>query len=439
MSLTSFDLRTSPDQLPNPTGEIQRKVFEKVEPTANITGALFTPGATCRFDYQNSGSKWFCPSESYMNAHITLRKSTGGVIDNATAALEVSYCYDPVASLWSSAQHEINGSVVSRVENYAQTSAVVSRMDSSDQWRSGSGQVEGRQSSRAERFAMTQRAKTTEFTHRPTALSIYRSNDLIPPTCRHSLTFQVASQWEQRIIDAIAANKTFAAFGVATTANNYTVSVDKLEFYACYYEADASMVADSTVYLDLREVTLVTKPINSATETIPYTVRPSCYKLGCFFQDSNARAGTAGRTPPSKFTSQENGTNPVTHQLLTQLQMNFGGTNYPHSPYYLSYLRADNQNGYKRAYSDTLRALGYDEDAWEDFNATWGPDGALGPMYVFSSIRPTDDRSTDVSVQTTFSADPTGLALWVFGESLASCALTFNSASDCSQVVKTDR
>ena len=440
----SFSVLTDPAHLPNPSGNVSRKSFQRVLMSSDISGASFVAGATANFQFSNTGRNWLCPSESYLLARVSLSKSDGSVL-NGTNSTNLCLAFNCVGGLFESSSHSINDTIVSQTNNYALASAVQTRMSSNESYRSTSGVDEMLVSD----FTLAAPAKpvgrlqqmatkiTHDLKHTP-ALSLYRAKQLIPPSCRHQLQFNVATGWDYRIIEASgAAAKTSVVAGTGLAANNYTVTVTKLEFFACFYEHDAD-ISGSTIYLDTRELSLVSRNLAATSEEFVATVKPSTYRCMIFHQDVASRAGTGGRAPATHFKSS---TDQAYHTTLASLQLSYAGQQVPQIPYSLSYTAANNVNGYARALRDSAIALGYCDEEWESLN-TWSPLGdtaSLGPMFAMSLIKPSDDRSTEVVISSTWTAAPTAVVQWICAESLSTVSLSFNSASDCDQVSRVDR
>jgi hypothetical protein len=476
-----FSLRTDVSELPTPGSGIMKKSFNKVQMTVNNTGAEFKSGTTCEFKFQNSSNDWYSPAESFAVVHLTLCKSDGTVINNDITADKrgadnVALAFDAPACLFSSASHLINDTLVSKSDNYAQASALANRMTTSDSGRKTSGEASTCLTEWEDRFALTQKNTTHAIIHRPVALAITRCTDLIPPSTRHLLTFDIASNWQTRCVDCKGADKVYYdSVNPATTnaqaaggrlaggglPNEYFVKVERMEWYACMYQGDSTGVANATHNLDLRELSLVQHNLLATQEDIAYTIPPASYRIGIAHADVVSRTGAGGRAPPTIFKSRSTGPAPepifdeatrltqvpavleplaLTHQL-SRLYFNYGGLNYPPQEYQIDFVSGEKALGLERVYHDTVSSLGFPAgvESWEKMNKHWGPNGSLGQISFQTVLGPTDQRSTDLMVSSTWKADPTGVVQWLVTESLATVALTYNSASDCSNVVRSAR
>lgn len=99
----------------------------------------------------------------------------------------------------------------------------------------------------------------------------------------------------------LAAVESKRAMTVGVGANQYTLTINNIIFYAANYKA---VVPDLPLDFGLNEINIQSKQLTGNSETFQFTVKPSCYALSWFIQ--RTAAGTASNIPSSKFVTTNN-------------------------------------------------------------------------------------------------------------------------------------
>jgi hypothetical protein len=184
--------------------------------------------------------------------------------------------------------------------------------------------------------------------------------------------------------------------GVETRNPSYTTSVDgttgtyslvitDIKFYA-YVEK--IRIPDQVQELNLMEYQVDSQPWSN---TLQFRVSPYTQALSIFVQD--IRAGSSPLYPPSMFKVSDN-----SDLMLTQLQVSYAGMTKPSTPFISSYFAGSNQ--LQQRYHDT-----YEQSSavLKEFGCeTYSDWLQRGPIYHFDFTRDPSNKSTDVSINTTF-------------------------------------
>ena len=126
-----FDLKTSVNELESSNNGVTRDLYEQQAPTRDVTGSNFPNGAI-QFRFQTGGTKWWCPSRSYIRMRIRLGKTS-------SVALKLSDDVAPImnhcSALFQSAEFRINDKTVSRIADYMpQIDTLHNRLNKSKSW-----------------------------------------------------------------------------------------------------------------------------------------------------------------------------------------------------------------------------------------------------------------------------------------------------------------
>ena len=111
---TLFDLKQSSAELPELNQGLAKQTFEQTPPTRDITGNNF-PNGSIHIRWQNSGTRWWIPSKTYIRMRATLTKANGDAI---TVADDIAPNMGLMGNLFQSAEFRIADKTVSRVSDF---------------------------------------------------------------------------------------------------------------------------------------------------------------------------------------------------------------------------------------------------------------------------------------------------------------------------------
>jgi hypothetical protein len=192
-------------------------------------------------------------------------------------------------------------------------------------------------------------------------------------------------------------NANFQVAAVETKNSSYVVGttfdlrITSLKFYT-YVEK--LRIPDSIQEIKLMEYQVLSKPWQP---TLSFTVSPFTEAITVFIQDQSA--GQNALVPPSRFKTIDN-----SDLRLQKIQVSFAGQNKPSVPWDSSF--SVGVNRLEQRYFETYEELGIDTNAlgcesYDDYLQR-------GPIYHFHFVRDENNRSSEVSVSTTFSGLASG-------------------------------
>ena len=133
-----FQLKTSTDELESANGGISNLRYTQIAPTRDCTTTNFANGPI-HFKFQESGSKWWVPSRSYLRMRLRLTDGAG------TTQLALSDGVAPgmniVSNMLQATEFQINNTTVSRIPDFvSQVDALSNRLTKSKSWLDSVGQ-----------------------------------------------------------------------------------------------------------------------------------------------------------------------------------------------------------------------------------------------------------------------------------------------------------
>lgn len=179
--------------------------------------------------------------------------------------------------------------------------------------------------------------------------------------------------------------------GSYVAGTTFDLQVTSLKFYT-YVEK--LRIPDSLQEIKLMEYQVLSKPWQS---TLSFTVSPYTEAITVFIQDRFA--GYNALVPPSRFKTIDN-----SDLKLQKIQVSFAGQNKPSVPWDSQFSQSVNK--LEQRYFETYEELGIDTNAlgcesYDDYLQR-------GPMYHFHFVRDENNRSSEVSVSTTFNGLASG-------------------------------
>ena len=130
--MSVFNLKTDASELKTSNAGSSRNAYDQHAPTRDVTGDNFANGGI-HFKWENSGTKWWMPSKSYMRIRGSL------TAPNGTTPLNVSDEIAPnmglVSNLFQSMEFRIQDKTVSRISDFVpQVDALETRLTKSRSW-----------------------------------------------------------------------------------------------------------------------------------------------------------------------------------------------------------------------------------------------------------------------------------------------------------------
>ena len=192
-------------------------------------------------------------------------------------------------------------------------------------------------------------------------------------------------------------NVTNRADGAVGAANTYQVTVNNVRFYACIAKC---IIPDSIQSIYLNEFFTQSKQMTSNNMNFSFSVPPSTNTLYCFLQATGAGTGAANsQYPVSRFITGANDDLSLSTILVTYANRSVPMSNWQAAFTEVVGSTCNNQlvQFYYQNFIETntsLREGGMEsQEQWLD----------RGPILIFGFDKPTDDKSTEVNIQVTYS------------------------------------
>lgn len=419
MSKTVFSYHTSKAEIPNPFSDISDKRTLEVYSDPILNGTSFKTGKTVAFDFSTSGSQWIDLSDSYINIKMTITDNGDNIlVDGDNLAIG----FNPGAALFSKASMSINNVTVSSCNNPAQVEAYYYRSQTSKEYRETLGSLAwlDDHDTRKERSI---KAKSHDIEYVPVCLAPFGSGDhqLIPPNNKIRLTFDVAPDWEYRVVSTDARAE-------KTLTTDFKVSVDDLVLNVVMYEG-AAPPTNTPVYFDYKNmVSTYMNLTQNVDQSLKLPIAPNAYRLAMFTQASTK---TKTKENIDEFKGKSDGGSKDHHLKLKRFRLNLGSKQYP-SPEANLAMEGDSLTVMKY-YRDSLNAL----HAYSNPYGTESFDEWLsekGPYFAFNLARDVTETVSYLDAYVTFSAAPQDLAMWTIQETTSILALQYD---DLGRVINT--
>lgn len=423
--MEQFQLNSNPVVAREDAGVV-KKEFVKIYPTSNRTGTAFTSNVD--FEFENSGKQYFCPAQSYIQLRLQFYGQTGsGTYVLLNDASGIFLTWNAGAAFWATYSHQLNNTVVDRADQFTSQDNCAKRLLDSVVIRDTYGTVSCLETNRVTRlynsgfdgsgysFGNGVGAGTNDIIYRP-SLGLFATTDLIPPSARHLISFQVDTNWQRKIIESTVQNYT------PNSNNSYYVQVQDIIFYAAMLSADMPP-ANGPHFINFGASECQFQAVTSTTNNLFFNVKPSSNKLTTFIQSSLVGSNTLN---PAGYMDASGGFS-STMTLFPRIQ--FGSVVLPQPDINLYNTNIGTTTGdwsyWKDAYYQTIQANGWstDELGPESF-PTWL---MLGPLFSNKFDRDPSDQSTTVMVYCTFSTTPTNVNLWLFSQYERSLCLQYSN------------
>jgi hypothetical protein len=126
-----FSLKSSVEELSSANQGTSRVQVDELPPTRDIVGSNFSNGAI-NFRFENSGTKWWIPSKSYLKMRMRITKPDGTMLELGDG---VAPNMDLMPNLFQSCEFRIQDKVVSRISDFVpQVDALDVRLSKSKAW-----------------------------------------------------------------------------------------------------------------------------------------------------------------------------------------------------------------------------------------------------------------------------------------------------------------
>ena len=402
MNSSIFDLHHDLNELESINGGMAKASYHQVPPSRDCTTTNFTNGQIS-FKFQNSGTQWWIPAQSFVRLRVKLTKFNGNALvagDNIASNMSLASC------LFRSAELRINDKTVSRISDFLpQIDALETRLNKSKAWIDSVGASTNTWSDVVKRKVKNVALSEFEITWTP-PLSIYKIDHALPAG-KYELVLnpQSSTALQKYAIESTDADKDPAADFKFTVQDIY-----------CYNKIVEGPRVDSTSYLlDLEQTTCYSEKVgNTNLEQKNFDVSPATYALTCAYQD--LRAGTNTMIPPTQFHVYNTAVNALQEPLLNRWFISYAGQNYPQPD-------ADPATGTRKDFTtqryveSMIHSNGYHDTGGAETIEEWNERGQFHHVQV---AKDGADRSTKVVVNSQFDsthADVDNMRLLLFSHS----------------------
>lgn len=406
--MDKFSLNSDPT-IVNVDGRAVAKQYQKVYPTANRTQGNFASNVV--FEFQNSAKQYFVPCESYFQIRLKLVGLSGTTEVLLRDASGIWPAFNIGSQFFSVYSHNINGTIVDRADQLSACDTAVKRLLLADEARKTWGQVSCLEPNRTTRLlnsgfdisGYNAGAGQNDIIWRP-SLGLFATDQLIPPTCRHTLELVVDPNWKKKVIEATREMN-------PGDSGTYNVSVEEIVFYACMMSADVP-APNGNHYIQFSASEVNFQALTSATNNLTYTLKPSTNKISTFVQSS--LAGTNTLYSSGIFDGSGIALKQSLNQTLVPRQ-SFGSSVQPSPDIDLTSTSLGTAGGsqynWRRAFFDYIQTQGWDDETGNEDYKDWV---ALGPIFSYKHLRSPDDQSSTLQVYSTYTAKPENLNLYVY-------------------------
>lgn len=140
-----FNLADKISDLPSINDGLQNSKYLQVAPSRDCTGSNFPNGAQY-FNFETSGSTWWCPAKSYLRYRVQYTRGNGNPFNPAAVggAVDLEITPNPfmIANLYQSCEFRIGGQTVGQVGDFlSQIDALKTRMSKSKPWLDSMGEL----------------------------------------------------------------------------------------------------------------------------------------------------------------------------------------------------------------------------------------------------------------------------------------------------------
>lgn len=359
----------------------------------NISGSQFTQGVV-DFDFSVGSNTVFIPSKSYFRIGVKITDGLGAAPNLIKDLAFANFC---PGNLFDNCFFYAGGQNVSSCINYGpQAHALAYRLRKSGAWMNSIGKdAYGICASRKYRALMTSTDSPGEdpeatvpstdssdasiryFIYQPPLGIMEHSKPM--GAGQYRFQFNPASNFAKACVESASDQ---------TIGSDYKFEVQSMELYVC--EENMNISPTGSDVLHLLEHQVQSKKMDQSN-SLDFTVPPSTKAITMFVQ--SGLAGNDNRFPPSKFTV-DNGL----HKKLRTLQITFANTTKPPTNWVSN--PGPNTLKLQQRYLDTQIESG---QAFSSGGCETLSDWMLnGPVYHYTFVRDSNDRSTQVQLSAQF-------------------------------------
>jgi len=331
------------------------------------------------------------------------------------------------ASFFTTARYELNDNTVALSNNIARDDTLFKRITKSNQKYTTEDSNALMYGSTTERFTAVQTVLERELSWAPFILN---QHTVIPQNVKTHLILNINPNLHTAASSPAFVNYTNAAAdGTMLFYNIYMLKT--------YIKLDVKQ--PQKIVLPAYSIKSVYAPLNATSQNNNFSLDKDTYKIAIAMQSSAATVQAGAM--PTIFSSGQgvgNGTNNDYSQLLTSLQINFGGNTYPANAYNILESTAISRSG--NVYEDFLASTKefMDPSGCESYT-TWSDakaltDASYGRIALFDIVRDKNDMGTSLEVITTCSSAPTTTNLWVFSICKAFYAISYDTNGNVTSV-----
>jgi hypothetical protein len=361
-------------------------IWREISCKKAVSGDNFIGGVQDYVFNIGRGSAWL-PSKSYFKIDMTLEQGGGGNLKPTTVALaeNASSC------LWQSCAFLAGGSEVSSVRGFVpQIQQLKTRLTTTNGQQRSIGQVYGIESSQATRLAETTVQNTFSRIFQP-PMGLFSADNMILGSSDYSFQMNPNSNFARHAVETTGGAGLTLVPGVpANNTAQYRLIINNIRLYIC---TTSTSIPDQVSSLELYECRAQHKLVGTGGE-LNFTVPVGTYAISVFLQGPAVDTDT--RLPPTRFKNIDN-----SERNLTSLQLSYANINKPVQQWTSSYTNDANQ--IQQRYLETYLESGL-------FHSQAGSENVKeyverGMYHHFMFNKDSEDKSTELTVNTTFNAD----------------------------------
>ena len=384
----------------------------KIYPVNSVIGAALAGGAgelngNLEFLWSVPSGYRMDVSRSYINFDMDIVAEIAGYVTPITL---VAPAFNLPSTFFSTGRLEMNDVLVSQSNNVAIDDTMFSRMANSYAKYTTNNSAALMYGSDATRLIAVTGSTGAWFRHQLAWMPCCLLNPemVIPENVKMHVVLQV-----NPLINTAASSPSFVPInltaGGATATDFGRVLFRGIHMVATYVKVETA--TPSVVHIPAYNIKSTYQIASSTSNNLQYTIGKDVYKAIVALQSAYATIYAGARA--TKFTAPT--TNSLTgatedgqSSLLTGLQLNFAGQNYPSSMYTL--LESATVHRSTEAYLDYLGAVSAMQDpsgseslsVWKDPKIN--TDVSFGRLFAFNIVRPSNDMSSTAELVVNFSA-----------------------------------
>jgi len=447
----SINIRSSLVEFESPVAPNYKStniLTQKIYPVNSVIGAPLAAGSGGPMD-GNLEFLWSVPSgyrmdvsRSYIMFDTAIVNSTAGFVTPITAVINPAF--NLPATWFNTGRLELNDVLVSQSNNVPQDDTMFARLTNSYAKYSSNNSSALMYGSDAARRTAIVGSTGAFFRHQLAWMPgcLLNPEMVLPENVKCHIILQV-----NPVINNAPLNSPSFTAGTGFNAAIATdAALGRCLFYGVHLVATYIRVetpTPSTVFIPAYNIKSTYQQVTSTNNNLQFTIGKDVYKAVVALQSSAATLNTGAVS--TKFTSPgtvgDGATQDTNSLLLTGLQLNFGGQNYPATMYNI--LESATASKSTEAYTDYLGAVSALQDPsgaekitqWKDPKLT--TDESFGRLFAFNVVRPSNDMSSTAELQVNFSTAPTTTRCIVFSIEKVAYGITYGSNKQITEIKAT--